>query len=344
MNKRRLLIIFAGAMLLSGLVSPRAEAQSARVVRAEYFIGTDPGFGRGTPISLVPDTAAVASFQVATAGLSPGFHTLYVRSRDHNGIWGMAEARNFYLAPVAVDDPPPPVVAAEYFIGADPGFGSGTPISLVPGDTAPFEGALATSGLDLGNYTLTVRAKDANGIWGMRETRSFSVTVAGSPDDNAPVLAPIGDLTVAVFDTLRVTLSVVSSDGDSLKFYVYNNPSGSELVDNIFIWVPTEDQAGAHEVTFAVDDGRDRIGSETVTLTVILAPPVAHPGDFNGDLQVGFSDFLIFAGAFGSRAGDPAYREIVDLNKDGVVDFSDFLTFAALFGTQYSASKKILAP
>lgn len=55
-------------------------------------------------------------------------------------------------------------------------------------------------------------------------------------------------------------------------------------------------------------------------------------GDFDLDGTVGFSDFLIFAAAFGSRTGDPAYRQDVDLDQSGEVDFTDFLTFAAGFG------------
>ncbi len=54
--------------------------------------------------------------------------------------------------------------------------------------------------------------------------------------------------------------------------------------------------------------------------------------DFDGDDFVGFSDFLIFAGAFGSRQGDGRYNAAQDLNSDGSVDFTDFLIFAQSFG------------
>lgn len=48
--------------------------------------------------------------------------------------------------------------------------------------------------------------------------------------------------------------------------------------------------------------------------------------DFDDNGTVGFSDFLMFAGAFGST--DARY----DLDGDGAVGFSDFLQFAAVFG------------
>ncbi|MDE3259778.1 MAG: hypothetical protein OYM47_18255 [Gemmatimonadota bacterium] len=60
--------------------------------------------------------------------------------------------------------------------------------------------------------------------------------------------------------------------------------------------------------------------------------------DFNGDGTVGFSDFLTFAGAFGSSQGDARYEARFDLDGDGFVAFSDFLIFAVAFGTQVPPS------
>ena len=55
-------------------------------------------------------------------------------------------------------------------------------------------------------------------------------------------------------------------------------------------------------------------------------------GDFDGDGTTGFSDFLVFAAAFGSAQGDPIFRPDADLDGNGDVGFSDFLIFAAAFG------------
>ena len=52
-----------------------------------------------------------------------------------------------------------------------------------------------------------------------------------------------------------------------------------------------------------------------------------QPADFDGDGQVGFSDFILFAGAFGSA------NAAFDLDGDGSVGFADFILFAAAFGT-----------
>lgn len=47
---------------------------------------------------------------------------------------------------------------------------------------------------------------------------------------------------------------------------------------------------------------------------------------------VDFEDFIAFAQAFNSRAGDPNFNPLADTNSDGVVNFSDFIAFASQFG------------
>lgn len=108
--------------------------------------------------------------------------------------------------------------------------------------------------------------------------------------------------------------------------------------------------AGATEtaqVTFAPTSGGKHTGSlqilsndpdrgtQIVSLTgtaTATTTPVATTPDFDGNGTVGFSDFLSFAGAFGSRTGNPSFNSKFDLDSDGSVGFSDFLIFAAAFG------------
>ena len=61
--------------------------------------------------------------------------------------------------------------------------------------------------------------------------------------------------------------------------------------------------------------------------------PVAGPDvDFDGDGSVGFTDFLLFAAAFGSISSDDTYEIRFDLDTDGQIGFTDFLTFSQGFG------------
>ena len=67
-------------------------------------------------------------------------------------------------------------------------------------------------------------------------------------------------------------------------------------------------------------------------LIVLRHSASAIVGDLNGDNQVNFADFLLFAAAFGKGVGDAGYNPKADLNNDNEVNFADFLLFAANFG------------
>ena len=54
--------------------------------------------------------------------------------------------------------------------------------------------------------------------------------------------------------------------------------------------------------------------------------------DFDGDGQVGTSDFLLFAEVFGTQTGQENFDSKYDLDGNGIVDISDFLLFVDSFG------------
>jgi hypothetical protein len=75
-----------------------------------------------------------------------------------------------------------------------------------------------------------------------------------------------------------------------------------------------------------------------VWLPTFPVAPVVVTADFDGNGTVGFSDFLAFAQAFGSRDGRTGWDARFDLNGDGEVGFGDFLMFAIQFGRQGSGN------
>ena len=81
------------------------------------------------------------------------------------------------------------------------------------------------------------------------------------------------------------------------------------------------------------DDSRTTTHAVTAT-----ADDTASIPDFDGDGSVGFGDFLIFAGAFGSSQNDEGYEARYDLNGDGEIGFLDFLIFAENFGKKAPSS------
>ncbi|MBT4137513.1 MAG: hypothetical protein HOE48_06330, partial [Candidatus Latescibacteria bacterium] len=76
---------------------------------------------------------------------------------------------------------------------------------------------------------------------------------------------------------------------------------------------------------------RDQQG-KTASAVVRLRATGGLLGDFDGDDQVGFGDFLAFVARFGLRSSDLNYDERMDFNEDGEIGFPDFLRFIGLFG------------
>ena len=74
---------------------------------------------------------------------------------------------------------------------------------------------------------------------------------------------------------------------------------------------------------------------------VRFTPTVALEAfDFDGDLVIGFSDFLLFAAHFGKNSSDPDFDPRFDIDADGMVGFTDFLAFASVFGKQITRNSK----
>ena len=72
--------------------------------------------------------------------------------------------------------------------------------------------------------------------------------------------------------------------------------------------------------------------TENIRFELIDTPPVS--ADFDGDGQVGITDFLLFAEAFGSQSGQESFDAKFDLDGDGQVGIADFLLFVEVFGIQ----------
>jgi Putative metal-binding motif/Calx-beta domain len=162
---------------------PNATPAIRYVTSAEYFFENDPGVGKGIAINFAAADTVHFTFNISTANLSPGFHILQMRVRDTTGIWGLSEKRLFYNGADSTTNTTN-IVAAEYFIDADPGPGKGIATSIgTTGAVVNFT-ALIPTNLSPGFHLLAIRAMDANGKWGFLETRNFYLTPP--PEANLP--------------------------------------------------------------------------------------------------------------------------------------------------------------
>lgn len=105
------------------------------------------------------------------------------------------------------------------------------------------------------------------------DAQSITVTVVAAADENtAPVLAPIGDKSVAEGTQLAFTASATDADipADTLTFSLgAGAPAGAAITAaGVFTWTPTEAQGpGSYPITIRVSDG-ELTDSETITVTV----------------------------------------------------------------------------
>ena len=222
----------------------------------------------------------------------------------------------------------------------------------------PLAGATVNFAVTAGDGTLsaTTATTDADG------RAATTLTLGRTPGTNT-VRATVAGLQPVTFTATgrAVPRTLVKLSGDEQQA-----AAGAQLAEPLVVSV--RDQNGAAlpgaVVTFAVlgdggtlsatADTTDAEGLASTTLTLaeelgtyrivataadlepvtFTATAEATP-DFNGDGVTDFSDFFLFAEAFGGR--DPRF----DLDASGSVDFADFFLFAEAFGQP--ARAKLLA-
>lgn len=156
------------------------------------------------------------------------------------------------------------VVAADPEGGAVSYLASGLPPGLsIAAATGRIAGTLSYA--TAGSYTVTVTATDAVGLSG---AAVFGWTVTNT--NRPPVLAPVGDRSVAEAAPLSIVLAATDPDGDTLGYDAPGLlPEGASFDPGTraFSWTPGYAQAGSHDVRFTVSDGA-LPDEETITITV----------------------------------------------------------------------------
>lgn len=153
---------------------PFQTAGGSIVSAAEYFVDVDPGGGLGVPLDPADGTFDRAiehlTQTISTATLSPGIHTLYVRSRTSDGTWSPAIGSHLVVQPTPVAAGTVPMLSeAEYYVDADPGQGMGDPMTADDGawnqPVESFGDSIQTDGFDASGHVVFVRVRDEAGQW-----------------------------------------------------------------------------------------------------------------------------------------------------------------------------------
>lgn len=256
-----LIILFAAALATHGV--------SAKIVAAEYFIDVDPGHGNGTRVELPsPEGSPSVGIEVSApvlAGLSEGIHHLGVRFQDEEGDWSEAFARTFSKDAVPVPRSPVTIVAAEYFIDADPGQGLGTPVAIrATGDSVSLEIGVSPAefaSLSTGACRLAVRLMDNGGNWSEAFARTFG---------KDPLVAPLPERFLD-----RVEYQWYTGSGPVGEASSTPAPAGAA----VHTWLPElpMPQGAEGDVFRLVITPYDTEGArgDSITRNVKLAPPPA---------------------------------------------------------------------
>ena len=220
------------------------------------------------------------------------------------------------------------------------------------------EGAQVTFTATTGGGTLTSATVMTDSMG-----RAATLLTLGSRQGRNTVVATVADVWRVTFRAtgLPIPGTLTRFPGEELE-----GPAGSALAEPFIVEV--RDQVGSPlagaVVTFSVTAGGgtlsvatdttdaeglaatlltlgEELGANSVVATVAGLEPVTFTAtaeatpDFDGDGEVGFDDFFLFAEAWGGS--DPRF----DLDGSGSVDFADFFLFAEHFGQ--SARAKLMA-
>ncbi len=148
------------------------------VKEIEYFIDTDPGFGNGTSVALTTGSDITSNFNIPLNSLSTGFHILYVRVKDNNGIWSSCQTMPFYHVTLSA----PNITKLEYFLDNDPGLGNGTSLVITSSSNITKNFTINLNSISSGFHLLYIRAKDNSGKWSIVQTQPFYNTTITNPN------------------------------------------------------------------------------------------------------------------------------------------------------------------
>jgi len=225
-----------------------------KLLKAEYFIDTDPSPGKGVSISVTKsDSIDLNSIQIPTTGLGIGTHTLGIRVRDSLGFWSPNYCTPFsILAGTSTNAGAnkTKIVLGEYFIDTDPSPGKGISIVGAAGDSIDLNNIqIPTTGLGVGTHTLGIRVRDSLGFWSPNYCTPFSIlagTNSNAGDNKTKIVK--GEYFIDIDPSPGKGIAIVGAAGDSIDLTniqipitglgVGTHTLGIRVRDSLGFWSP----------------------------------------------------------------------------------------------------------
>ncbi len=154
-----------------------AAESGLNIEHVEYFIDTDPGYGKGISTGL-GENNGVYAFNVDMHPLADGFHTLYARARNVEGNWSSVMNRTF-VKMILPSDLAAGIKAVEYYLDTDPGTGKGGNVPF-HADRTDINFTVDLNNVAYGEHTLYLRILNHLDQWEAAGSHTF--TLIGVPD------------------------------------------------------------------------------------------------------------------------------------------------------------------
>ncbi len=153
------------------------------LIKAEYFIDDDPGYGNGLALNFSAAKDVVIDQNIDVSQLSAGIHLMHSRAQNSLGYWSTNHQSVFLVIP---NTNTPNLKAFEYYIDEDPGFGQGIPLTGSTSDSAIIATNIDLSGLPNGIHQFCIRAQNDLGNWSQVNVQTFLVIAS---NERSPVVA-----------------------------------------------------------------------------------------------------------------------------------------------------------
>jgi hypothetical protein len=139
----------------------------------------------------------------------------------------------------------------------------------------------------MGTYSVSFTVSDGEA------EHSLTAQIQVENTNRAPVLEPLSDQTTTEGDLLALAIQATDPDGDVIVYSTSTLPTGAQLINNIFNWIPSDQTAGMYPVTFYASDG-DLQAQVSIVLTVNSPVNTAPEIEPIGNKSVKENDLLEF--------------------------------------------------
>jgi len=200
---------------------------------------------------------------------------------------------------VTVGDTKGEIVAAEYFIGADPGEGNGTTLATGTQSTISSlieEASLSLSSLGAGTHSIHLRVRDGAGQWSNTLIKRVKLLDAQIAADTASAVAVAQDIqgggpTVSIIAAAEYFIGVDPGEGNGVSLVTSTQSSISSLIDEASLSLSALG-AGTHSIHLRVQDGSGQWSNALIKRVELfndpsfsVSFPVNQTGSVSSDAQ-----------------------------------------------------------